>query len=500
MAQIQDLPKYQYEPLPEGDHIRVLDLEPSMDRDAVLCGKLRTVQLYHDDYPYEAMSYTWGEPVFSHMLYVTATNVLEHPKVLCITSNLAALLRRMRYPVHTRTFWIDAICINQQNNEEKSNQIPMMMSIYRRAFQVNIRLGHHPEKEAMMRLLNEFSRRRTPTNGPSEIETEAAREAFCGILSLPWFTRRWIIQEAVVNPDVTVFCGAETMSLIRLFNLVHQLGSESFPLFEPVWAMKKLWNNLACEPIPSAEDEARRGSPTHDFPCPMAALMEQFDHFDCADPRDRIYALSGLQRCANIIPDYGMTTEEVFIHFAETMCSHGQAEWILTMASNRHDGNTAPGFPSWVPDWRSRPLRRKLVENTQLPLMKDPIKLERLENGEYAIKLKTPKVVIYDYRTPIQLKADPFPSNPMKEDIQKWIKHVQNLLRFTNYSLNYIMCQPPEDLTAEALHAMLSRFRLLPFLESFCKFLYEPISPQSCGTNSRFLYGSFLGNYWAYLE
>lgn len=158
MAETEDPPTYEYEPLPGADHTRVLDLEPSIDRGAPLRGKLRTVQLYHDYYPYEAMSYTWGEPVFSQILYVTTTNDLDEPRVLRITSNLADLLQQMRYQLHTRTFWIDAICINQLDNEEKSNQIPMMMSIYRRAFQVNIWLGHRPEEEAILRLLNGFSR------------------------------------------------------------------------------------------------------------------------------------------------------------------------------------------------------------------------------------------------------------------------------------------------------------------------------------------------------
>lgn len=439
--------------------------------------------------------------------HMTSTN----QESFAITSNLAELLQRMRYQLHIRTFWIDAICINQNNNEEKSNQIPMMMSIYRCAFQVNLWLGYHPEEEAMMSFLNRFSRRRTPTNEFFNVDTEAAREALYGILRLPWFTRRWIVQEAVVNPDVTVFCGTETMSLIRLFNLVHWLGSKTDPLLKPVRAMKELWDKLAYGSTRPAEDEedeedeelspsteAWENPQIHGSLCPMAELMERFDNFDCADPRDRIYALSGLQSCVNITPDYDRTTEDVYIDFAITMCSHGQVQWVLNKASDRHNGSSLPGLPSWVPDWRLRPLRWSMIANTPLRSRYIVSNSERLKSGGHAITLKAIGAFPSSYNrftsASICWKGDPFPSDPKKEQIQGWIEHVEKFLSETHpqfWDLHHLTSRRPLPKTFSGLLSVSEVATAL--LKPYCKFLQDPLLPKIYGAFSQSLYESFPG-------
>ncbi|OCK73058.1 hypothetical protein K432DRAFT_313875 [Lepidopterella palustris CBS 459.81] len=84
---------------------------------------------------YEALSYTWGSvenPV------IIKSNAGES---FLATRSLASVFFRLRYPDKQRALWADAICINQDDKEEKGQQVNNMFNIYHRASQVLIWLG-----------------------------------------------------------------------------------------------------------------------------------------------------------------------------------------------------------------------------------------------------------------------------------------------------------------------------------------------------------------------
>jgi hypothetical protein len=131
--------------------IRVLDLLPG-PRAAPIRARLRVVSL--DDYPcpyYEALSYTWGSTGSTAL--VTINN---HP--LNITTNAFAALESLRTRRATRTIWIDSICIDQENDDEKNFQLPLMGDVYRSAAAVNVWLGRTKEHhEPSFRVGNLFN-------------------------------------------------------------------------------------------------------------------------------------------------------------------------------------------------------------------------------------------------------------------------------------------------------------------------------------------------------
>jgi Heterokaryon incompatibility protein (HET) len=83
---------------------------------------------------YEALSYVWGDPAIKHAVEVDG-------KELFITTNLGAALRRLRRLNVTRIMRVDAICIDQDNIEERSAQLQLMARIYHGASSVVIWLG-----------------------------------------------------------------------------------------------------------------------------------------------------------------------------------------------------------------------------------------------------------------------------------------------------------------------------------------------------------------------
>jgi hypothetical protein len=123
--------KYQHTPLQLDRFIRVLKLHASSDGN--LNCSLLPVSL--DKLPkFEALSYAWGEQTFAH--HITCNG-----KVLDITANCEAALRRLALPKKSRLLWVDSICIDQTSIPERNQQVKLMGEIYGSAQRVLIWLG-----------------------------------------------------------------------------------------------------------------------------------------------------------------------------------------------------------------------------------------------------------------------------------------------------------------------------------------------------------------------
>ncbi|KAF1927351.1 uncharacterized protein M421DRAFT_101768 [Didymella exigua CBS 183.55] len=106
--------------------IRLLDLLPGEQDDPIRC-TTRVVSL--DDHPdFESVSYVWGDRKEERGIEVSGT-------CIPITKNLHSGLLRLRHARVGRTLWIDQICINQWDLEEKAAQVALMRDIYRQCTQ-----------------------------------------------------------------------------------------------------------------------------------------------------------------------------------------------------------------------------------------------------------------------------------------------------------------------------------------------------------------------------
>lgn len=133
---------------------------------------------------YDALSYTWGDAPPSVECDCDGTTIL-------LRDNLAAALKFLRRPQDKRYVWVDFLCINQQDNIEKSFQIPRMGSIYSRASLVVIWLGESHVLEELLRLCNKKCRPNTDLLG-----CQRHNEQFLAhTLGYSWFQRTWVRQE-----------------------------------------------------------------------------------------------------------------------------------------------------------------------------------------------------------------------------------------------------------------------------------------------------------------
>ncbi|KAK0645797.1 heterokaryon incompatibility protein-domain-containing protein, partial [Cercophora newfieldiana] len=127
------------------DEVRLLKLHPSPDIGHDLVGDLVIMSLHtHEDAkectthhpPYEALSYQWGNADGNQPPAITINGISKQ-----ITPNLHSALRHIRDTGRERVLWIDALCINQDDLEEKSSQVQRMAGIYQLAERVLVWLG-----------------------------------------------------------------------------------------------------------------------------------------------------------------------------------------------------------------------------------------------------------------------------------------------------------------------------------------------------------------------
>jgi Heterokaryon incompatibility protein (HET) len=140
--------KYQYRPIESPDQIRMLELLPGQDDDSI------QIRLRHYSLSFlpqcEALSYEWGSPTRDYeidcegMSLKVTTNLLAALKRLRPTKSFSGALKKGRLPWKSRLLWIDALCINQDDISERSQQVKLMGEVYRKAKRVLVWIGEAP--------------------------------------------------------------------------------------------------------------------------------------------------------------------------------------------------------------------------------------------------------------------------------------------------------------------------------------------------------------------
>lgn len=129
---------------PVGRHskeIRLLDLEAGVGN-SPLQGRLQHVFLDSPARPaYETISYAWGDTAL-------VDSILVDNKSLPIPASAGSALRRMRSVSMTRTFWIDCVCIDQNDNHEKGHQVGLMAEIFKNSLWTLAHLGDDDDNTA----------------------------------------------------------------------------------------------------------------------------------------------------------------------------------------------------------------------------------------------------------------------------------------------------------------------------------------------------------------
>ncbi|KAI9151390.1 HET-domain-containing protein [Paramyrothecium foliicola] len=312
------------------EEVRLLKLRPHASKSP---GDPIHVQLMHVSIhdlvsmEYEALSYAWGTAQASNHIYVSEAEPLnadtnppngdtvnQGHKLFQVRSNLYGALSRLRSSTRDILLWVDALCIDQSNDQEKASQLPKMPQIYSNAWSVVIWLGEDPQNSEKEKLAMDFIPRMlnlTLLDALLENEGENSRIlhswlAFADLLKRPWFHRRWVIQEIAYAKRVAIRCGEKVLSwldfadaieiLSRRLDKVADLYKSSRLFLHDADALSHVHSGRALALVNATNTVFRktRNGEVLDRLWSLEALVTEYTSFEASNPRDVIYAFLSL--------------------------------------------------------------------------------------------------------------------------------------------------------------------------------------------------------------
>ncbi|ORY03552.1 heterokaryon incompatibility protein-domain-containing protein [Clohesyomyces aquaticus] len=226
---------------------------------------------------YTAISYTWGDGEPTEQIHLDCRPFMVRP-------NLWSCLFRLRAfgKVYGWThIWVDAICIDQTNDQERNAQVWSMDQTYKGAECVSVWLGEpagtlHSEEFDWFKSMPELTRR-------------------------PYWSRTWVIQEFLMGRRVKIFWGDENIDWRDFFELLLSgtpLNHENHPAFRLM--------------------DGRQFMDSDHAPFLYYLLTQHYNSI-CKDPRDRVFALLGIvgssekNQLGKLFPDYTLSEDHVAV-------------------------------------------------------------------------------------------------------------------------------------------------------------------------------------------
>lgn len=291
---------------------------------------------------YEAVSYTWGDAadVFPITLGKTGAQTM-------VTRNCHTALQSLRLQTSGRLIWIDALCINQDDDSERTAQVRVMGRIYASSYRVVIYLGDETPSSRMLFDELALAERAPPTISEGKvvpnrpIPTQQLVAALNHLLDRKWFNRVWVLQEVAnsllaTSPPVIV-CGSDSAEVSTLTAFIYGYASHS-----------------------RIVDRA--------LPFSLRIYIEHLERYyglfdlllltcscEATDTRDKVFALRGLLPHYDVALDelinYGDGHELTLLKVARYLLASTAGVTILNVIDHPHQ----LAMPSWVPVWNAVP-------------------------------------------------------------------------------------------------------------------------------------------------
>ena len=242
---------------------------------------------------YEALSYSWGAP--------TETMSVQCNKYdISVRTTLYNALLHLRLKDSSRCIWVDALCINQDDNEEKSVQVSRMSSVYYKADKVVAYLGKQSDcSDAALQLLADMDPNKTHTDlchqGPKHFILSVQL-----LLKAPWFTRTWVRQEVFMANSLDVQTGFVSLDWGKFVSNVTALLQQGRSIFPAPEArlLIKIPVSLHLLHQGDAEDKANVVlQAVHGSGCrgrDLDVVLRGSQHFEATDPRDFVYGVASM--------------------------------------------------------------------------------------------------------------------------------------------------------------------------------------------------------------
>ena len=353
--------KYRYQSIKFPHQIRLLALHPALTIEEDISCHLVSVSL-DEALDFDALSYTWGDPHPKKKIHCMG-------RVMEIGLNLHSALCHLRHRLKQRFLWVDALCIDQENKQERSQQVQLMDKIYSCATQTVIWLGIGTDDGTALGQF-EIARDLFPPNSARsylDCSVDERRELrktglryfgnrasnfnwvpITDVLRNPWFERKWIIQEVVNSKRPVLYLSRKALPWSVMEDIcfyIIEFGVH-VEILRPTGnrsLMIHLLNvgSLGCIRYADGRDRTL-----------ITVLDMTIGRFHCLDSRDAIIALLGIATDAdpkneNLRPDYAAPEKETFRRYTIWSIMERQSLHPLSLRAYQ-EGHS--DLPSWIPD------------------------------------------------------------------------------------------------------------------------------------------------------
>ena len=307
---------------------------------------------------YETLSYVWGSDAVSVTIFVSGQPVE-------ISKPLYNALRRLQLSDRPRLIWIDQLCIDQKNIEEKTKQVQLMSAIYTKCARCIAWLGEvrddvpFNDAETALQLLQYLNAVAHAAN-PDDIPFPPAVQANFGatIKALRtiapnenmYWNRIWTVQEAALPKDVSFQWGPLEIPW-NLLESAQAVWTRNTPrqLTDLAWherAGEDVFNSLISHFVWLSIAKSRFED--------IFGMIQHYRVRRATDPRDKIYGLLGLcypgripltEKC-----DYSIPPADVFTTLTQELIISWQSLRPITNTPRQLASQATPGMPSWALD------------------------------------------------------------------------------------------------------------------------------------------------------
>ncbi|EGD98466.1 hypothetical protein TESG_05840 [Trichophyton tonsurans CBS 112818] len=284
--------------------------------------------------------------------------------------------------------WVDQVCINQADPEERSSQVDLMHRIYQEAAFTLLWLGREDGyTKRAAHLIPRFARAGNQfvessiipyTQNSQEIHTnegipyvsEGEWDALASLFQRQYFRRLWIVQEIILSGIVVAYCGGVEIPW-RLFcitaEMLHyrqlKLGTEVSAKYVPLGEGGRGIEQPVVQLLQWQDRFA--SNPPADKPRAISLENLVFDtwHFLATDPRDKIYGVYGLLNKKALADgqsrdtekpvwqaDYTKPVEQVYAEATKQIILDAGELRILSAVLD-HSWRKIESLPSWTPDY-----------------------------------------------------------------------------------------------------------------------------------------------------
>jgi hypothetical protein len=269
-AETHNVTSTQYLPLPhDGDSFRLLRVLPSPISTSTIRCELYTASISREEDKYIAGSYVWGpsEP---------SKSIVINGKSFQVRSNLFRFLRAFRSRRRSQVIWIDAVCINQDDIQERGHQVQEMKRIYSNAKCVYcwLHLDNAMPYNSIFnlhRVIDLVHWRRRDNRRRMRQEKQADY-----LVRAEYWSRIWIVQEFLLAKDLTLLMGSHRLSARRLKSILRD-WTEGTP-------------DLILYSTARFLVDFRQGEFLREF----ESTFWLFSNMQCSLPQDAVFALLGL--------------------------------------------------------------------------------------------------------------------------------------------------------------------------------------------------------------